>query len=461
MSGTCLNKNEDKKIVLVIASIASFLTAFMGSAVNVALPSISIEFEIDAILLSWIATSFLLSSAIFLVPFGRLADIYGRKKIFLYGILIHTASSYLAAISTSPMILIFFRIIQGIGAAMIFGTGVAILTSIFPIGERGKALGITIAAVYFGLSTGPFLGGFLTQNFGWRSIFLINVPLGLFVIILILWRLKGEWAEAKGESFDLLGSIIFGLTLATVMYGFSLLPEINGILLILISGVGLYSFIRWEASVKNPILNLNLFRNNIVFTLSNLAALINYSATFAVAFLLSLYLQYIKDLSPQNAGIVLISQPIVQAIFSPLAGRLSDKIEPRIVASVGMSITVISLTLLSFIGEKTSLTFIVLCLGILGFSFALFSSPNANAIMSSVEKKIYGVASATLGTMRLIGQMLSMGIAMVVFALKLGRIQITPDYFTHFLASLKIILIIFAILCIIGTFASMARGKIR
>ncbi len=456
-----MNKNEEKKFILVIASIASFLTPFMGSAVNVAHPSISIEFEIDAILLSWVATSFLLSSAIFLVPFGRLADIYGRKRIFLYGILIHTASSFLAAIATSAMILIFFRIIQGIGAAMIFGTGVAILTSIFPVGERGKALGITIAAVYFGLSTGPFLGGFLTQNLGWRSIFLINVPLGLFVLILIFWKLKGEWAEAKGESFDIVGSIIFGLTLAAVMYGFSLLPEINGTLLILISGAGLYSFIRWESFVKNPILNLDLFKNNILFTFSNLAALVNYSATFAVAFLLSLYLQYIKGLSPQSAGITLISQPIVQAIFSPLAGRLSDKIEPRLVASIGMSITVIGLILLSFIAEKTSLTFIVLCLIILGSSFALFSSPNANAIMSSVEKKFYGVASATLGTMRLIGQMLSMGIAMVMFALILGRIQITPEYFTHFLTSLKITFIIFAILCLLGIFASMARGKIR
>ncbi|KON26640.1 MFS transporter [miscellaneous Crenarchaeota group archaeon SMTZ-80] len=456
-----MDKNEDNKFVLLIASIASFLTSFMGSAVNVALPSISIEFEIDAILLSWVATSYLLSSAIFLVPFGRLADIYGRKRIFLYGILIHTASSYLAAISTSPMILIFFRIIQGIGVAMIFGTSMAILTSIFTVGERGKALGITIAAVYFGLSTGPFLGGFLTQNLGWRSIFLINVPLGLFVIILIFWKLKGEWAEAKGESFDIVGSIIFGLTLAAVMYGFSLLPEIKGTLLILISGVGLYSFIKWEAYVKNPILNLNLFKNNILFTFSNLAALINYSATFAVAFLLSLYLQYIKGLSPQNAGIILISQPIVQAIFSPLAGRLSDKIEPRLIASLGMSITVIGLILLSFIAEKTSLTFIVMCLIILGFSFALFSSPNANAIMSSVEKKFYGVASAILGSMRLIGQMFSMGIAMIVFALKIGRIQITPEYFTHFLTSTKTTLVIFAILCVLGTFASMGRGKIR
>jgi EmrB/QacA subfamily drug resistance transporter len=456
-----LKIDENKKFVLLIASIASFLTPFMGSAINVALPSISLEFMIDAILLNWIATSYLLSSAIFLVPFGRLADIYGRKRIFIYGILIHTVSSFLAAISTSVLTLIFFRIVQGIGAAMIFGTGVAILTSIFPIGERGRALGITVAATYFGLSIGPSLGGFITQNLGWRSIFLINVPLGLFTIILIFWKIKGEWIEAKDESFDVLGSIIFGLTLAALMYGFSLLPEIKGALMILISGVGLYLFIRWEERVENPILNLDLFRNNVTFTLSNLAALINYSATFAISFLLSLYLQYIKGLDPQSAGIILISQPLVQAIFSPFAGKLSDKIEPRLVASGGMLITVTGLISFSFIVERTGLIYIVGCLIILGFSFALFSSPNSNAIMSSVEKKFYGVASATLATMRLIGQMLSMGIAMVVFTLILGRIQITPEYFTPFLASIKTTLIIFAIFCLLGTFASMARGKIR
>ncbi len=452
---------ENNRFVLFIASITYFLIPFMGSAVNVALPSIGREFEMDAIMLNWIATSYLLSSSIFLVPFGRLADIYGRKRIYAYGVIIFTLSSLLSAISSSPMILILFRIIQGVGSAMVFGTAIAILTSVYPIRERGKALGITVATAYFGLSAGPFLGGILTQNFGWRSIFLSSVPLGLIVIILVSWKLKEEWSESKGESFDIVGSIVFGLTLAALIYGFSLLPEIAGAAFIIISGVGLVIFIKWETLVKSPVLNLNLFRNNTVFAFSNLAALINYSATFAVAFLMSLFLQYIKGLSPQDAGIILISQPIVQAIFSPIAGKLSDKIEPRVVASIGMTFTVIGLTMLSFIAENIALSFIVMSLIILGFSFALFSSPNSNAIMSSVEKKFYGVASATLGTMRMVGQMFSMGIAMLVFGLFLGRIQITPDYYPVFISSIRISLIIFIILCIMGVFASMARGKVR
>ncbi len=322
-------------------------------------------------------------------------------------------------------------------------------------------MGINVASVYTGLSLGPFLGGFLTQHLGWRSIFLANVPLGLIIIVLIFWKLKGEWAEAKGEKFDFAGSIIYSITLIAIMYGFSLLPAMSGAWLILMGALGIFSFVKWEMKVESPVLNINLFRNNTVFAFSNLAALINYSATFAVSFLLSLYLQYIKGLSPQNAGIILVSQPVVMAIFSPFAGRLSDRIEPRIVASTGMSLTVVALFLFTFLNDKTTLEFIVVSLILLGFGLALFSSPNTNAVMSSVENRFYGVASGTIGTMRLTGQMLSMGIAMLIFAIYIGRVQITPEYYSLFLSSAKTAFTVFAVLCFVGIFASLARGKVR
>jgi len=433
----------------------------MGSSVNIALPSIGKEFTMDAILLSWVATSYLLAAAVFLVPFGRIADIYGRKRILKYGTVIFTIFSLLLAFSTSAAVLISFRILQGIGSAMIFGTGVAILTSVFPVDERGKALGINVAAVYLGLSLGPFLGGFLTQHFGWRSIFLVNVPLGLAVVSLISWKLKGEWAEAKGEKFDFTGSIIYGLAFVAIMYGFSLLPAMSAIWLVLAGALGILAFAKWETQVTSPVFDINLFRHNTTFTLSNLAALINYSATFAVTFLLSLFLQYIKGLSPQDAGLVLVSQPVVMAIISPFAGRLSDKVEPRIVSSVGMLLTSVGLVFFAFLSAETTLKFVVIGLIILGFGLALFSSPNTNAVMSSVEKRFYGVSSATLGTMRLLGNMLSMGIVMLIFATCIGRVQITPEYYSLFLTSVKVAFIVFATLCFGGIFASLARGKVR
>lgn len=288
----------DKKTVLLIATLSSFLTPFMGSAINIALPAIGQEFAMDAVSLGWVATSYLLAASMTLVPFGRIADIYGRKKIFTGGILIFTVSSILSAISTSAIMLIAFRALQGIGSAMIFGTGIAILISVFPIGERGRALGINLAAVYLGLSLGPVLGGFLTEHFGWRSIFLANVPLALIIIAAVFWKLKGEWAEAKGEKFDLGGSIIYSLALFAILYGLTLLPALSGVWVIIIGILGILAFIRWETKVASPVLHMSLFKNNIVFAFSNLAALINYSATFAVAFLLSLYLQYTKRAQP-------------------------------------------------------------------------------------------------------------------------------------------------------------------
>ncbi len=452
----------DKKTQLsasVVAGLASFLAPFMGSAVNIALPAIGRQFNADPVILGWVATAYLLAAAVFLVPFGRLADIHGRKKAFVIGISLYTASSLLTALAPSILALIGFRVLQGCGAALIFGTAIAILTSVFPPGERGKALGINTAAVYLGLSLGPVFGGWLTQQLGWRSIFLVNIPLGLIIIILILWKLKDEWAEAGGESFDLGGSILYGLALVGIMLGFSRLPHLLGACLLL-GGLALVcGFVCWENRAASPVLNLGLFRMNRVFAFSNLAALIHYSATFAVGFFLSLFLQYLKGMSPQSAGLILIAQPIVMTIFSPLAGRASDTVEPRVVASLGMALSSAGLLLLTFLRLDSSLGSVVAGLGLLGFGFALFSSPNTNAVMSSVEKKQYGVASATLGTMRLVGQMLSMGMAIMIFAVFIGRVEVTAANQTGFLRATKTGFAIFAALCFAGIFASLARGN--
>ncbi|MCX6009785.1 MAG: MFS transporter [Chloroflexi bacterium] len=460
-TGTGMDRAPGRQAALLVTTVGAFLTPFMGSAIAIGLPSIGDELAMDAILLGWVATAFLLAAAMFSVPLGRLADIYGRKRIFTYGMITYTAASALSAISTSGTMLISFRVLQGIGGAMVFSTAVAILISVFPPEERGRVLGINVAAVYAGLSVGPFVGGLLTQYLGWRSIFWINVPLGLLVIALVFWKLKGEWAEAKGEKFDIVGSIIYSLMLIAIMFGFTMLPGLPGAGLILAGGLGILAFVKWETKVKSPVLDVRLFRNNTVFALSNVAALINYSATFAVGFLLSLYLQYIKGLSPQDAGLVLVAAPVMQAIFSPLAGRMSDKIEPRIVASAGMGLTVIGLIFFIFLDQTTSLWFIIAGLMILGFGFALFSSPNTNAVMSSADKRFYGVASATLSTMRQIGGMFSMGVVMLIFAMYLGRVQITPEYYAPFLNSLNTAFIIFTVICFGGIFASLARGKIR
>ncbi|MCQ8892947.1 MAG: MFS transporter, partial [Candidatus Methanosuratincola sp.] len=286
-----------------MATLATFVTPFSMAAVSIALPAIGAEFGMDTILMGWVSTSFLLSSAAFLVIFGRLADIHGRKRIFTCGAIIFAAASFAISLSPSPDFLIFMRIVQGVGGSMIATTSVALITSVFPPGERGKALGINSAAVYTGLSAGPFLGGLLTQQLGWRSIFLVIVPLMALVLLLISTSMRGEWREAKGESFDFVGSAIYGFMLVSTIYGFSILPSYAGGVLLAAGIIGLVAFIRYESSARSPVLDMSLFRGNRVFTFSNLAALINYASTSAITFLMSLYLQYVRGLDPQGAGL--------------------------------------------------------------------------------------------------------------------------------------------------------------
>jgi EmrB/QacA subfamily drug resistance transporter len=449
------------RVALFIAVLAGYLAPFDISAVNIALPSIGAEFSMDAVTLSWVSTAYLLSAAIFLVPFGRISDIVGRKRIFTLGLSLFAGASFFMALTMVPVTIIPLRVIQGMGGALIYGTAVAILTAVTPPEDRGKALGIYTTSVYLGLSLGPFLGGFMTGAFGWRSIFLVNVPVGILTLGLIRWKLHGEWADARGESFDTAGAFLYGISLVFVMFGFTWLPDRSGMLMILLGLLCVAGFVRWERGTEHALLDIHLFTRNRVFALSNLAALINYAATFAVTFYLSFYLQSIRGLSPALAGAILVTQPLLQAIFSSPAGRLSDRVEPGKVASAGMGLCAAGLLLLAFIGEDTSLPYLLLALALLGVGFALFSSPNTNAVMSSVERRSYGVASGTLGTSRYVGQMLSMGIAMTLFSVYIGQVEIGPANYPGLLTAIQTGFLIMTVLCIIGIYPSLARGNMR
>jgi EmrB/QacA subfamily drug resistance transporter len=454
-----------KKSVLLVTTFAAFLAPFLSSAVNLALPSIGKELHANAIGLGWVISSYILSTAIFLMPFGRLGDIIGRKKVFSLGILLFTISTFLIVFSHSILSLIILRIVEGLSSAMIFGTSLAIITSVYLPGERGRAMGINITATYLGLSCGPVIGGLLTQYLGWRSIFAFLVPFGIISLILINRKIKTEWAEAVGEMFDWRGSLIYGIALASFMYGFSRLPSTPGWICI---GTGILMaviFLLFENKITNPVFDIRLVMRNRVFAFSGIAALINYSATSAIGFFISLYLQYLKGLDARTAGLIMISQPVAMTLLSPIAGRLSDKRNPGSIASIGMGIIALGLVLLCFITEITPDYFIVILLMVLGIGFGLFSSPNSNAIMSSVEKRHLGVASGVVGTMRMVGQMMSMGIAMMLISLYIGKQTINPSTYPGLISAMRTGFIIFSVLSVFGIFASLARheksGKTR
>jgi MFS family permease len=418
-------------VALLTAALASFLTPFMSSALNIALPAIGSEFGADALLLSWIPTAFLLAAAVCLVPFGRLADLKGRKRVFSLGLALFSTASLLCMLSGSALTLVLLRALQGIGGAMIYATAVAIISSVIPRERRGRAIGINVAATYLGLSLGPVLGGTMTERLGWRSLFLLAAALGLAALLLVVCRLEGEWAENQKKKFDLAGTALFGLTLAAAMYGLSRLPALEGAWYGAAALAGGILFVRRELRVPEPLLDLTLFRANRVFAYSNLA------------------------------GAILLCQPLVMVIFSPLAGRLADRLEPRLVASAGMALVSTGLLLLAALERGSPTPYIVAALTVLGLGFAFFSSPNTHAIMSAVDKKAFGVASAVVGTMRLSGQMFSMGITMLVLSVYLAGAGISTVNALRFLSAVRVLFLIFALLCAAGIFASAARGRLR
>ena len=444
--------------VLLMSSLASFMTPFMVSSLYVALPTISKDLNADAVQMSWVSLGYLLAAAMFLIPFGRLSDIHGRRKIFTYGILIFILTSLLSSVAPTIELLILFRVLEGIGGAMIFGTGVAMLSAAYGR-DKGKALGINVASVYTGLSLGPLIGGIITENLGWRFLFLLIVPFCLAIIMISL-SVRKDWKEAHGESFDLLGSILYMIALSTIIYGLSILPDLSGILGMMIGIPVMVSFIILELKIKEPVFQVRLFKNR-TFAFSSMAALITYVSTFAIGYMLSLFLQYAKGISPERAGLILIAQPVAMALFSPVFGRLSDRIEPRTLATAGILIMTAGLFTIAAIGPDTSIRYVIIGLAIIGFGFSVFSSPNMNAIMGSVDKRYLGIAGSTLATMRLLGQMLSMAIATMMLSLIIGKVQITQKVVSDFMTAFSMTFIIFSVLCLTGILISAFRGRLR
>ena len=447
--------------VLFTNSMQMWVCAFITTAINVALPTIQGQLRLSPIALGWLPLAYILATAAFLVPFGKIADRVGRRRIYLTGILIFAVCSLALVFSDAYIPLVIFRAGQGFGAAMIFASSTAIVTLSCPPERRGRAMGLYVGAAYLGQTMGPSVGGVIVHNLGWHSLFVLTGALSLIVLALDLWLLRGaEWKEEIARGFDWSGSTVYVLALSAFVLGLSWLSESRGAILLAIGVIGLAIFIWWEGRVRNPVLDVVLFRHNRTFAFSNAAALINYAAVWAMSFLMSLYLQYIKGLNAEKAGLVLIAGVAVQAAFSPFTGRLSDRVQPRWVASAGMVLCACGLFSFSFLTSATPYWVIIAGLCVLGLGFALFSGPNQSAIMGSVERKFVGIASASVGTMRMVGQAISIGVATLVLALVVGSHDIAPAAYPHVLTSVKITFGVMTVLCVLGVFASLSRGKL-
>lgn len=450
---------RDKSNIFIALILAHLGGSLAMSAIPIALPSIALDLSMNAVQTGWISLALSLITAVLILPFGRLADIVGRKKIFSIGLFIVVAGMIVSALSVSWGMLMSFQVITGIGAAMITSTGMALLSSVFAPAERGKVLGIVVASIYAGQSLGPTIGGILTYNIGWRSIFIPSVILQIASLVFILLKIKGEWAEARGEKFDIAGSALFAIMLFCLLYGFSAINQNPGVWIILAGICLLALFVYWELKARSPMLDLKLLTGNRFFAFSGLTHFFFYIIAVPIPFIMSLYLQYILGFNPQVAGFILLIQPVMMAILSPIAGRISDRVESRRTVSIGISIVLLGILFLFAATTNLWLPGIIIGLLLVGFGYAFFASPNTNAIIGSAGRKHYGVAAAFESTMRSMGMTFGMGAVILLFSLNLGSAQITPEYYVPFQDSVKTAFIIFAVFCVLSILASATRGR--
>ena len=447
-----------EKIVLIVATLTSFFTVFLSSAVKVAVPSLASEFGMSNIIQNWVTMLFFLAVAIFTIPAGQLSGKFGLKKSMVFGSAVYILSSIVAVFSINSEMFLICRLIQGIGVSFLNVASMAMVVSAFSPQERGKAIGINVTGVYLATSTSPVIGGFLNFQFGWRSIFLTSVPFLILILVLLISQIKEEWITMGEVPIDWKGCIVYSLGILLFIYGFTRLDESIGIILTVVGIIVLGLFVALELREKYPVFDVKFFKNP-KFSSANFAALTAYLATFAVTTIVNYHLQYIRGYDSQMAGLILLVAPLIQVIMAPISGRLSDKVNPQKLAAIGMFFGAISLAMLSMLGDSTPLWFLIVAMISHGLGFGIFSSPNTNAIMGSVPPKDTPVASASVATMRVIGQTMSMGMLTLVFAFVMGNVPMVEKYFPLLITSSQITCLICMVLCVTSVFASLVGIK--
>ncbi|WP_224361725.1 MFS transporter [Hyalangium versicolor] len=401
--------------VLIAVGVGTFMSALDGSVVNAILPVMREALHTDVATIEWVVTVYLLSVSGLLLGFGRLGDVRGHKGVYVLGFGGFVISSALCGMAPGVHALIAFRALQAVGAAMLFANSPAILTKSFPAEKRGRVLGLQAMMTYLGLTVGPSLGGWLTQTFGWRSIFYINVPVGIVAVALSLRFVPRDVPAEAGESFDWTGAVLFLAGLVALLLGLNQghawgwgSPAI--VALLAGAAVLLAIFVAVERRVRAPMLDLSLFRH-ATFSAATASALLNYICIYSLVFLLPFYLLQARSMNPAQAGLLLTAQPLVMMVAAPLSGALSDRIGSRWPAIVGMTVLSAGLLLESFLSPQTSLTHIALGLAVCGLGTGVFIAPNNSALMGAAPRHRQGIASGVLATARNVGMVLGVGLA--------------------------------------------------
>ena len=447
-------KLELETYVVFVSFITSFFAVFLSNGVIIGVPAIAQDFAMNNVIQNWVPTILFLVVAIFTVPAGQISGKFGVKKSLLAGVIVFLIGSIGACLSFSTESFLVFRMVQGAGMAFLNVSAMAMVVHAVKPQNRGKALGFTVTGVYLATSLSPVICGFLVHNLGWRSIFYFVIPFLVLCIILLIFKITGEWKTYEKDRIDKVGSIIYGVGILAFIYGFTTLTTTSGIVLTVFGLVMLAVFGAYELKQTSPVFNVKLFKN-MKFTSSNVAALCSYIAIMVVTTVLNYHFQYVRGWDAQMSGMILIITPIIMAIMAPNAGKLSDKIHPQKLAAIGMTIAAVALGILTFLNKDMPLYLVVLAMVLQGIGMGLFSSPNMNAIMSSVPPKDAPTASASQATMRTIGQTMSLGLLTLVFAWVMGNLELAPQYAGMIVQASQTICAICTGACILAIFASL------
>ena len=447
-------KIEFETYVIFVAFITSFFAVFLSAGIVLGVPAIAAEFGMNNVFQNWIITLNALVIAIFTLPAGQISGKYGVKKSLIAGVSIYLLASIGTCLSFSTESFLIFRVFQGIGIAFSNVSAMAMVVQAVKPQNRGKALGFTVTGVYLAGSLSPVLCGFLVHNFGWRTMFYFVIPFLMLCIVLMIFKIPQEWKTYEDSKIDSLGYVIYGIGITLFIYGFTNLMNEFGAISIIVGTVLLIVFGYYELKVDSPAFNMNLFKN-MKFTSSNVAALCSYLAIASITTILNYHFQYVRGWNAQMSGMILIITPIIMAIIAPNAGKLSDRIHPQKLAAIGMGIATITLTILIFLDANTPLYLIVIAMILQGIGMGLFTTPNTNAIMSSVPPNETPNASAAQSAMRTMGQTISMGLLTLVFAWIMGDLILSSQYANLIVQCSQLICLICTILCIIAIFASL------
>lgn len=461
-----LGQKTHKWAILGVILVGVFMSTLDSSIVNVALPTIVTEFGGNVSTAAWIVTAYVLTIASTLLLFGKMGDVFGRKNIYAAGFVVFTLGSLICSLSLSVIQLTASRIIQALGASIMMTVGPAVITLTFPGSERGRAFGMIGMAVAGGATTGPVLGGFLVQALGWRSIFFVNIPIGLIGAILVMKYIPKEKTHQKDGGFDWRGTVLFSA--ATILLVFTLNEGNNlgwsSLSVIALAAASILLFILFvytEKRASDPLLDISLFRIKL-FTTSNISALVSFITMMSLFFVLPFYLQIVFNYSPSQIGLTILPLPLTIMLISPLSGYLSDKIGSRILCTAGLIIVFLALLSTMMLDTSSKPPDITLRLVAFGIGSAMFQSPNNSAIMGSVPPSRSGIASGMIATMRNLGGSIGVAVSGAILTTMSAYYALQGQTATDsFMSALKYVFIVLAAICFVGIIASALKDDYR